>query len=41
MKVNLLQKRHDFINGFISLNDFLIIEDIFIKNEKLFTINLN
>ena len=46
MKINLLQKRHDFItekfiNGFISLDDFLMIEDIFIKNEKLYTIYLN
>jgi len=46
MKVNLLQKRQDFItekfiNGYISLNDFLILEGIFIKNEKLYTIYLN
>lgn len=46
MKINLLQKRHDFItekfiNGFISLDDFLILEDVFIKNEKLYTIYLN
>lgn len=46
MKVNLLQKSHDFItekfiNGYISLHDFLILEDIFIKNEKLYTIYLN
>ena len=46
MKVNLLQKRHDFItekfiSGFISLDDFLMLEDIFIKNEKLYTIYLN
>ena len=46
MKVNLLQKRYDFmtekfINGFISLDDFLMLEDVFIKNEKLYTIYLN
>lgn len=46
MKINLLQKRHDFItekfiNGYISLHDFLILEDVFIKNEILYTIYLN
>lgn len=46
MKVNLLQKRHNFItekfiDGLISLDDFLMLEDIFIKNEKLYTIYLN
>lgn len=30
-----------FINGFISLDDFLMLEDVFIKNEKLYTIYLN
>ena len=27
--------------GFISLNDFLMLEDLFIKNEKLYTIYLD
>ncbi len=46
MKINLLQKRHDFItekfiDGVISLNDFLMLEDVFIQNSKLYTIYLN
>lgn len=46
MRINILQKRHDFItekfiDGLISLDDFLMLEDIFIENEKLYTIYLN
>ena len=46
IRINILQKRHDFItekfiDGLISLDDFLMLEDIFIENEKLYTIYLN
>ena len=46
MYINLLQKKHDlitekFLDGLILLDDFLMLENIFIKNSKLYTIYLN
>lgn len=46
MEYNLLQKHYDkqcemFINGFIDLETFMILENAYILKYQLFIINLN